>query len=241
MADEGLRRQARAAAASALTAAVQGKPAAAAAAATQGATEQLAALIASVGIAVPLLCLSQQQLALPLQHHSICRCCCAMTHLSVCSPSNEAEHGELGCNLKLMLRLSLIAVVPLNSLQGMFSGLYAPALTALAALAAAGQADGVAAEVLLGPNFIGQEQMGERPGIQHLETSLEMTCMSMPSFETTLGNDLHEHAVLMPRHACSNWLEAVEASLSKSSGGVKPRHRAQTRCSTAPVAHALMF
>ena len=51
------------------------------------------------------------------------------------------------------------------ALQGMHNDLRAPALLALAALAAAGQADGVAAEVVHGPNFMGQNEIRELPAV----------------------------------------------------------------------------
>ena len=59
-------------------------------------------------------------------------------------------------------------------LQGMHNDLRAPALLGLAALAAAGQADGVAAEVLHGPNFIGQNQIREPSAVHSTETSMQL-------------------------------------------------------------------
>jgi hypothetical protein len=56
----------------------------------------------------------------------------------------------------------------------MHNDLRAPALLGLAALAAAGQADGVAAEVLHGPNFIGQNQIREPSAAHSTEASMQL-------------------------------------------------------------------
>ena len=78
--------------------------------------------------------------------------------------------GVRRCACFVPRNISMCAAV----LQGMHNDLRAPALLGLAALAAAGQADGVAAEVLHGPNFIGQNQIRELSAAHSTETSTQL-------------------------------------------------------------------